>query len=229
MITPAQKLSALDDSIKAQRSMIELANYHGFYEEVNARKVHIDVLQSLQNDIKKTQETTKQNINVKSFNCPWHIISRIHAAEKLSDLSPDIFVKHGCIIFDKEGTAISMGINMPPVGFDTQKIDQTNKIERKPFNEHAERAAIFEAARRGISLEGSYFYITGQPCPECLRAIISTGASCVIFGDRKSNSSAEHAIINQKILAALQEDYPFSMFAYHPAHNTLTELTKIKA
>jgi dCMP deaminase len=41
--------------------------------------------------------------------------------------------------------------------------------------EHAERAAIFEAARRGLATEGGTLVSTYFPCTDCARAIIQAG------------------------------------------------------
>jgi dCMP deaminase len=40
---------------------------------------------------------------------------------------------------------------------------------------HAESAAISEAARKGISLEGASLYVTNFPCPPCAKAIACSG------------------------------------------------------
>lgn len=40
---------------------------------------------------------------------------------------------------------------------------------------HAESAAISEAARKGISLEGASIYVTNFPCPPCAKAIAYSG------------------------------------------------------
>jgi len=40
---------------------------------------------------------------------------------------------------------------------------------------HAESAAIAEAARKGISLEGASIYVTNFPCPPCAKAIAYSG------------------------------------------------------
>lgn len=43
--------------------------------------------------------------------------------------------------------------------------------------EHAERNAIYQAARQGFSTEGATMYMntTGQPCADCTRAVIQAG------------------------------------------------------
>jgi dCMP deaminase len=40
---------------------------------------------------------------------------------------------------------------------------------------HAEQNAICDAAKRGISLEGSTIYITHYPCVNCMKVIIASG------------------------------------------------------
>src|SRR5690242_3026961 len=45
--------------------------------------------------------------------------------------------------------------------------------------EHAERTAIFEAARRGIAIDGATLLSTDFPCTDCARAIVLTGIKTV--------------------------------------------------
>lgn len=45
--------------------------------------------------------------------------------------------------------------------------------------EHAERAAIFEAARRGLATDGGTLVSTYFPCTDCARAIIQAGLKSV--------------------------------------------------
>jgi dCMP deaminase len=45
--------------------------------------------------------------------------------------------------------------------------------------EHAERAAIFEAARRGLRTNGATLVSTYFPCTDCARAIIQAGVKTV--------------------------------------------------
>tara|TARA_E500000305_G_scaffold108878_1_gene112242 strand:- start:1856 stop:2383 length:528 start_codon:yes stop_codon:yes gene_type:complete len=45
---------------------------------------------------------------------------------------------------------------------------------------HAEQNAIYNAARRGVSLIGSWFIINGEPCKLCAKAIVQVGATKVI-------------------------------------------------
>ena len=46
---------------------------------------------------------------------------------------------------------------------------------------HAEQNAIIQAAKMGISLEGSTIYVTHQPCSVCTRIIINAGIKRVVY------------------------------------------------
>ena len=46
---------------------------------------------------------------------------------------------------------------------------------------HAEQNAIIQAAKLGVSLEGSIMYVTHQPCVICTRMIINSGVKKVIY------------------------------------------------
>ncbi|MCA9228008.1 MAG: hypothetical protein KDA47_20445, partial [Planctomycetales bacterium] len=46
---------------------------------------------------------------------------------------------------------------------------------------HAEMAAIVDAARRGVSVDGSVLYTTTFPCHECARHIVAAGIRRVVY------------------------------------------------
>lgn len=99
----------------------------------------------------------------------------------VSQRSLDKTTKHGCVVVDTSHTILSVGYNGPPRGC----IDENVPLDRPAkylFMEHAESNAITNAARSGISLRGSFFYITGPPCHDCFRKIVNVGAVKIIQG-----------------------------------------------
>ena len=57
---------------------------------------------------------------------------------------------------------------------------------------HAEQNAILQAAKIGVSIEGSIIYVTCQPCNACAKMIINSGISRVIYeGDYPDDFSKE--------------------------------------
>ncbi|MEO5331927.1 MAG: dCMP deaminase family protein [Magnetococcus sp. YQC-5] len=62
---------------------------------------------------------------------------------------------------------------------------------------HAEANGIANAARHGVSLEGSMIYVTCQPCGACMGMLANVGIKRVVFGgpypDERSQSIADYA------------------------------------
>ena len=78
-------------------------------------------------------------------------------------------------------TILSIGYNSPPRGCDDKNVPQT-RPEKYLWFLHAEEAAIINAAKSGICLKDSIFYITGSPCARCVRKIINVGGKKIIYG-----------------------------------------------
>lgn len=89
----------------------------------------------------------------------------------------------GSVIVDADNVLVSTGYNSLPRGIDP---DMYNKRlsrqdgEKYYWIEHAERNAIYNAARRGTVLRGCKLYVPWTPCTDCARAIIQSGISEVI-------------------------------------------------
>lgn len=58
--------------------------------------------------------------------------------------------------------------------------DRLVSPEKYHWFEHAERNAIYNAARVGVPLEGCIMYTQGTPCADCGRGIIQSGIKKVI-------------------------------------------------
>ncbi len=53
--------------------------------------------------------------------------------------------------------------------------------EHEQATVHAEQNAITDAARRGVSLDGSTAYITHYPCINCLKLLLAAGIKTIKF------------------------------------------------
>ena len=94
--------------------------------------------------------------------------------------SEDQSTKCGAIIVKPTNEVISTGYNGLPRGFkDTQ--ERQERPLKYSFFEHAERNAIYNAARIGVETLGCKIYVTGIPCCDCARAIIQCGIKEVIY------------------------------------------------
>tara|TARA_B100000927_G_scaffold161479_1_gene130149 strand:+ start:13570 stop:13992 length:423 start_codon:yes stop_codon:yes gene_type:complete len=94
--------------------------------------------------------------------------------ELVSGLSDDPSRGVGTIIVDQNNNILSYGSNTIPTGV-IKDVDRVNKPNKYKWIEHSERNAIYSAAKRGISLDGSKMYCTYFPCCDCARAIIQSG------------------------------------------------------
>ena len=48
---------------------------------------------------------------------------------------------------------------------------------------HAEQNAIIQAARYGVSIEGSVLYCTTQPCTQCTKMLIHAGITEIVYAE----------------------------------------------
>jgi dCMP deaminase len=63
---------------------------------------------------------------------------------------------------------------------DDSKQERQERPEKYFWFEHAERNAIYNAARIGVSLKNSKIFITsGLPCMDCARGIVNSGITTV--------------------------------------------------
>ncbi|MFP4544106.1 MAG: deoxycytidylate deaminase [Candidatus Kapaibacterium sp.] len=90
----------------------------------------------------------------------------------------------GSVIVDADNVLVSTGYNSLPRGIDVDR--DKSRLSREAgekyhWIEHAERNAIYNAARRGTSLRSCKLYVPWTPCTDCARAIIQTGISEVII------------------------------------------------
>lgn len=111
--------------------------------------------------------------------------------------SKDPSTQVGAVIV-RDKVSIMRGYNGPLRG-----VDDTNpKIFEKPYKsyamEHAERNAIYNCAREGISCKGCTMYVTWSPCHECAKAIIQSGITRVIIHKDAPTHSNEITKENQK-------------------------------
>ncbi len=91
----------------------------------------------------------------------------------------------------KDKRVMTTGYNGAPAGLPTCR-EKGECLRRKLgvesgtraevcFAIHAEQNAIIQAARLGISIDGSTLYCTHQPCSVCTRMIINAGIRRVVY------------------------------------------------
>jgi dCMP deaminase len=103
--------------------------------------------------------------------------AKIETALRAASLSPNRVRKVGAVLVARDGTEIT-ACNTFPAG--VRDLEERHAGDgRFVWMEHAERHAIFEAARRGVATAGAYLTTTFFPCIDCARAIVDAGVACL--------------------------------------------------
>jgi len=101
----------------------------------------------------------------------------ITLARHIATWSRDTSTQHGCVITGPHNEIRSTGYNGLPRGVDFY--DDEAIVAKRPekyfWFEHAERNAVYNAARMGIGLNGCTAYVTSPICADCGRALIQSG------------------------------------------------------
>jgi dCMP deaminase len=101
-------------------------------------------------------------------------------AEQVKLKSKDESTQIGAVIVGEDNEVLSTGYNSFPRGMDDSIRERQERPEKYFWIEHAERNAIYNAARVGTSLKGSTIYLTsGLPCMDCARGIVNSGIKIV--------------------------------------------------
>lgn len=125
-------------------------------------------------------------------------------AEDLGANCIDPYVKVGCVLV-RGNEQISEGYNRVVTGVEKIEARHSHRPAMYFWVEHAERIAIYQAARHGASTEGATAYVNVSPesvCTLCLRALIEGGIIRIVGNTRQLNSknSKSHAVVNRKML-----------------------------
>ena len=111
----------------------------------------------------------------------------IKLSKHISDWSKDKNKKVGAVIVDSDNIVLSMGYNGIPRGCDDTDECRYERPTKYLFTEHAERNAIYHAARHGVSLKDCKMYVTLFPCADCARAMIQSGITKIIAPEPNLN------------------------------------------
>jgi dCMP deaminase len=121
----------------------------------------------------------------------WHAYY-LAVCRTVASRSKDPVTQIGCIIVGPAHEIRSTGYNSFPRGIDDNVPERLERPEKYLWIEHAERNAIYNAARTGTPLEGCTIYIEVMPCMDCARAIVQAGiGSVVVDADRMQKFSSD--------------------------------------
>ena len=104
----------------------------------------------------------------------------LRLALEVSTWSKDRSTQVGAVIVGDDRSPGPYGYNGFPRFIDDEKEERHKRPNKYEWTEHAERNAIYNAARMGVALKGSTMYVTHVPCADCARAIIQVGITRVV-------------------------------------------------
>lgn len=132
----------------------------------------------------------------------WHMtleMRMIRRAYSWADRSPDTSSQNGAIITTKDGLSVG-GCNAFPLGVEWR----LERPEKYLYIEHAERNAIFSAAKLGYRLDGATMFCPWAACADCARAIVCSGITKLVRHqesmDRTPDSWLESCAAGETIL-----------------------------
>ena len=121
-------------------------------------------------------------------------------AKKSKDQSTQI----GAVIVGPDNEIRSTGYNSFPRGLNDDLQERQERPEKYYWIEHAERNALYNAAKIGVSTKNCTMYLNcGIPCCDCTRGIINSGISKIYVCETditKSQHWVEHSLRSKIML-----------------------------
>jgi dCMP deaminase len=93
----------------------------------------------------------------------------------IAEWSKDRSTKVGCVIVGPANEVRAIGYNGFPRNINDGEQSRHERPLKYSWTEHAERNAIYNAARIGVPLESCRMYLPWFPCMDCARAIVQSG------------------------------------------------------
>ena len=108
-------------------------------------------------------------------------------AKKSKDQSTQI----GAVIVGPDNEIRSTGYNSFPKGLNDDLQERQDRPEKYYWIEHAERNALYNAAKIGVSTKNCTMYLNcGVPCCDCARGIINSGIKTIYICEHDITKSA---------------------------------------
>ncbi len=105
----------------------------------------------------------------------------LNLAHHVGRWSKDQSTQVGCVIIGPHREIRAIGYNGFPRGIDDSPGSIRNERPAKYlWTEHAERNAIYQAARIGLTVMGCTMYVPWFPCMDCARAIVQVGIARLV-------------------------------------------------
>ena len=112
------------------------------------------------------------------------------AATKSKDRSTHV----GAVVIGPDNEVRTSGYNSFPRNLNDNVEARYERPLKYMWTEHAERNAIYNAARTGVALKDCDMYCMWFPCHECARAILGSGIKKVIYHKEFQDAFTENPL-----------------------------------
>jgi dCMP deaminase len=117
----------------------------------------------------------------------------LNIAESVKLKSKDRRTQIGAVIVGEDNEIVSTGFNSFPRGINDDVDERQLRPEKYYWMEHAERNALYNAARIGVSTKNTTMYLTcGIPCTDCAKGIISSGVKAIYCKTEDTTKNREY-------------------------------------
>jgi dCMP deaminase len=130
-------------------------------------------------------------------------------ANLVSTKSKDRSTQVGCVIVGPNREVRTTGYNGFCRGIDDDVEERHERPEKYLWSEHAERNAIYNAARNGIRIEDCTAYTTVFPCADCARGLIQSGVVRIVtrpINNQKTSIPLHNYVSAMKMLDEAEID-----------------------
>ena len=139
----------------------------------------------------------------------------LNIAEAVKLKSKDQRTQIGAVIVGEDKEIVSTGFNSFPRGINDDVEERQQRPEKYYWFEHAERNALYNAARIGVSTKGTTMYLTcGSPCTDCAKGIISSGVRTIYCKTEDTTKNREHWDEHAKRSLVMFEEAGVEIFYY---------------
>jgi len=113
--------------------------------------------------------------------------------------SKDTSTKVGAIIIGPDKEIRSTGYNSFPRGLNDAVPERFERPEKYYWFEHAERNAIYNAARHGSAMKDCTLYVSMTPCLDCARGVVQAGIKEVIVCEENISDQSKWDEHNKRV------------------------------
>ncbi len=153
----------------------------------------------------------------------------MNMAKLISKRSKDPSSQVGAVIVSSDDRILSIGYNGFPNGISDDEFpwerEAENEVDTKyPYVCHAEANAILNFRGDLKALSGATLYVTLFPCNECMKLILQTGITNIIYLEDKYPDTPSHRAVYRMANATHTSIQPYKKPSYEKIANKINKI-----